>query len=123
MRTTPSSTISTESSGARPTMTIASPPDRLPAIAKALLASESLMRSVSGLLLTTANLAEVVSGLPTRGLKEKTSGASGASASPVGSPSSSSRRAPRPLPPMNWRSVVSLSGTHSALPHDASIRR
>ena len=39
------------------------------------------MRSVSGLLLTTANLAEVVSGLPTRGLKTKTSGASGASAS------------------------------------------
>ncbi len=34
----------------------------LPATAKPLLASESLIRSVSGLLLTTANLAEVVSG-------------------------------------------------------------
>ena len=36
-------------------MTIASPPQRLPAIANPLLASESLIRSVSGLLLTTAN--------------------------------------------------------------------
>ena len=41
------------------------------------------MRSVSGLLLTTANFAEVVSGLPTSGLKAKTRGASGASGSSV----------------------------------------
>ena len=66
---------------ARPTMTMASQPQRLPAIANPLLASESLIRSVSGLLLTTANLAEVVSGLPTSGLKTKMRGASGASAS------------------------------------------
>ena len=72
--------ISTEGSAARPTITIASQPQRLPAMAKPLLASESLIRSVSGLLLTTANLAEVVSGLPTSGLNAKTSGASGASA-------------------------------------------
>ena len=65
-------------------MTMASQPQRLPAIAKPLLASESLMRSVSGLLLTTANLADVVSGLPTSGLKAKMSGASGASGSAVG---------------------------------------
>ena len=39
-------------------MTMASQPQRLPAIAKPLLASESLKRSVSGLLLTTANFAE-----------------------------------------------------------------
>ena len=63
--------------GARPTITIASQPQRLPASAKPLLASESLMRSVSGLLLTTANLADVVSGLPTSGLNTKTSGAAG----------------------------------------------
>ena len=81
-------------------MTMASQPQRLPASAKPLLASESLMRSVSGLWLTTANLAEVVSGLPTSGLKAKTSGASGESGSAVAPPSSSSSRAPRPLPPM-----------------------
>ncbi len=73
--------MSTESSGARPTMTMASQPQPLPAIAKPLLASESLMRPVRGLLLTTANFADVVSGLPTSGLKAKTSGASGASGS------------------------------------------
>ncbi len=75
---------SVESSAARPTMTMASQPQRLPAIANPLLASESLMRFVSGLLLTTANLAEVVSGLPTSGLKTKASGASGESASDAG---------------------------------------
>ena len=73
---------------------------RLPAIAKPLLASESLKRSVSGLLLTTANFAEVVSGLPTSGLNAKISGAAGASGSAVAPPSSSSSHAPRPLPPM-----------------------
>ncbi len=69
--------ISTDNSGARPTMTMASQPQLLPAIAKPLLARESLMRSVSGLLLTTANFAEVVSGLPTSGLNAKTRGAAG----------------------------------------------
>ena len=110
--------------GARPMTTIASQPQRLPAIAKPLLASESLKRPVSGLLLTTANLAEVVSGLPTSGLNAKTSGASGASGSPAARPSSSSSHAPRPLPPRNWRSTCSSSGTRSARPHvdvDAEI--
>ena len=64
-------------------MTMASQPQPLPAIANPLLASESLMRPVSGLLLTTANFADVVSGLPTSGLKAKTRGASGASGSIV----------------------------------------
>ena len=67
--------------GARPTNTIASQPHFLAAMAKPLLTSESLMRPVSGLFETTANLAEVGSGLPTKGLKAKISGALSASAS------------------------------------------
>ena len=66
-----------------PLSRIASQPLFFPSIANALLANESLMRSVNGLLLTTANLAEVVRGLPTRGLKAKTIGDSGARASHV----------------------------------------
>ena len=66
--------MSTESSAARPTIISASQPQRLPATAKPLLASESLIRSVSGLLPTTANFAEVVSGLPTSGLNANTRG-------------------------------------------------
>ena len=62
---------STDSAGARPTSTMASQPQRLPASAKPLLASESLKRPVRGLRLTTANLADVVSGLPTSGLNAK----------------------------------------------------
>ena len=115
--------INAEAPAARPTITIASQPQRLPAIAKPLLASESLIRSVSGLLLTTANFAEVVSGLPTSGLKAKTSGASGASGSALGSPSSSSSQAPSPLPPRNCRRTVSGSGTRSTLPVETSMRR
>ena len=42
-----------------------------------------MKRPVSGLRLTTANLAEVVSGLPTSGLKAKVSGAAGDSGSAV----------------------------------------
>ena len=115
--------ISTDSSGARPTMTMASQPQLLPAMAKPLLARESLMRSVSGLLLTTANFAEVVSGLPTSGLNAKTSGASGASGSTCALPSSSSSRTPRPLPPMNWRRTASASGTRLPARCRRSTRR
>ena len=79
-------TSTDELGGAARRCTMASQPQRLPASAKPLLASESLMRSVSGLLLTTANFAEVVSGLPTSGLNAKTSGASGASGSAGGPP-------------------------------------
>jgi hypothetical protein len=63
----------------------------LPAIAKWLLESESLMRSVSGLFETTANLADVVSGLPTSGLKQKISGDSAARGSAAATFSSRSR--------------------------------
>src|SRR6185436_8315650 len=98
-RTRPSSTIRVDSSAARPTRTMASQLQRLPAMAKPLLASESLMRLVSGLLLTTANFADVVSGLPTSGLKTKASGASDASGSAVAPPSWSMSHAPRPAPP------------------------
>ncbi len=102
---------------------MASQPQRLPASAKPLLASESLNRSVRGLRLTTANLADVVSGLPTSGLKAKTSGASGDSGSAVAPPSSSSSRAPSPLPPRNCRSTSSAIGTRSARPSETSMRR
>ena len=51
--------------------------DTAPLMEKPLLARESLMRCVSGLLLTTANFADVVRGLPTSGLKTKASAAAG----------------------------------------------
>ena len=114
---------STERPAARPTTTMASQPQRLPASAKPLLASESLMRPVSGLRLTTANLADVVSGLPTSGLKTKMSGASAASGSGQAPLSLDSSQAPSPAPPMNRRSTPAGSGTRSALPSETSIRR
>jgi hypothetical protein len=92
-------------------------------MAKPLLASASLMRLVSGLLLSTANFAEVVSGLPTSGLKAKMSGARGSSGSRPARPSSSNRRTPRPAPPMNWRRTSSASGLRSPRPDDTSMRR
>ena len=67
-----------------PTMTRASKPALLAARAKCDDDRASLSRSVSGDLATTANLAEVVSGVPTSGLRLKTSGASGASGSTPG---------------------------------------
>jgi len=73
--------------------------------------------------LTTANFPEVVRGLPTSGLKAKISGASGDNGSVVAPCSSRSSRAPRPLPPMYWRSTSSDSGTRSAWPLETSIRR
>ena len=79
------------------------------------------MRSVSGLLLTTANLAEVVSGLPTSGLKAKTSGAAGDSGSACGRAfvEQQARRRGR-CRRGNSRSSVSASGT--ALPSVTSMR-
>ena len=74
-RTSSSSITRIDGCGALPASTIASCPVFFPASANPLLASESLIRSVSGLLLTTANLAEVVSGLPTSGLKTNASAA------------------------------------------------
>ena len=81
------------------------------------------MRLVRGLRLTTANLADVVSGLPTSGLKTKISGAPAASASGREPLSSNSSQAPSPAPPMNRRSKPGASGTRSALPSETSIRR
>ena len=116
----PSSMTSTESSGARPTITMASQPRPLPAIAKPLLASESLMRSVSGLLLTTANFAEVVSGLPTSGLNAKTTARLGEQRSgAIGLPAAHPMRRAAIARPGRcrqevWRKRVSSSGTRSA---------
>src|SRR5689334_17129399 len=114
---------STDRSAARPVIRSASQPHAFPATAKPLLASESLIRPVSGLLLTTANLADVVSGLPTRGLNAKTIDASGDSGSASAAPASSNSRVPRPLPPRYSRTRASDSGTRSAWPRLASIRR
>ena len=84
---------------ARAATTIASKPVRLPAMAKWLDASASLSSPVSGDLATTANLADVVSGVPTSGEKQKASGASGPSGSTPGGASSCISQAPRPAPP------------------------
>ena len=46
--------------------------------------SESFSRWVNGDLAMTANLAEVVSGVPTSGLRQKSNGASGANGSTPG---------------------------------------
>ena len=86
-------------------------------------ANESLIRSVSGDLETTANFADVVSGLPTSGLKQKTSGASEASGSYAPDVSSSRICSPSPAPPMDSRSTSGGSGTAQADPSETSIRR
>jgi hypothetical protein len=75
-------------------------PVSLPAIAKWLEASASLSIPVSGDLATTANLALVVSGVPTSGEKTKASGAWGLSGSTRGGASRCMSQVPRPEPPM-----------------------
>ena len=80
---------------ARPGIASASTPARFAAIAKCDEESASQSRPVSGLSATTANLAEVVSGLPTSGLSAKTSAASGPSGS---TPAGVSRHEPGPEP-------------------------
>ena len=81
---------------ARPAMTRASKPVFLPSMAKCDDERASLKRSVSGDLATTANLADVVSGVPTSGLKTNTSGFSGASGSTPRGHSRCSSHAARP---------------------------
>ena len=71
------STKTTVGSSKAPERQIASTPARFAAIAKCDEQRASQTRPVSGPIATTANLAEVVSGVPTSGLKAKTSGASG----------------------------------------------
>ena len=99
--------MSTEGSAQQPRTTIASCPVSLPAMAKWLEASASVKRPVRGDLATTANLALVVSGVPTSGENTKISGASGASASTPGGQHSCISHAPRPAPPTNERSTGS----------------
>ena len=79
---------------------MASWPVSLPEIAKWLDDSASFSMPVSGDLATTANLALVVSGVPTSGENTKASGASAASGSTPGGPSACISQAPSPAPPM-----------------------
>src|SRR5206468_3426130 len=83
----------------------------------------SLRRLVRGDLATTANLAEVVSGVPTRGLRLKIRGASGARASRPGGLSRCSKYVPRPTPPTKRRSTSTDSATGQATPLARSMRR
>ncbi len=76
-RTSSPSTSSTLGRARAPVTTIASCPVSLPAMAKWLEARASVSSPVSGDLATTANLALVVSGVPTSGEKTKASGAVG----------------------------------------------
>ncbi len=96
----PSSMTSTDGAAQAPVSTTASQPARLADRAKCDEDSASLRRSVSGDLATTANLALVVSGVPTSGLRQKMSGASGASGSAPRGHSRCSSHVPRPTPPM-----------------------
>ena len=95
---------------------MASLPVSLPAIAKWLEASASFSRPVSGDFATTANLALVVSGVPTSGENTNASGASGPSGSTPAGASRCMSQAPRPAPPMQPRSTGSGSSSRSASP-------
>ena len=99
-----------------PTRTRASMPARLPARAKCDDDRASLSRSVSGDLQRTANLAEVVNGVPTSGLKQKTRAAAGSNGSTPDGLSRCSSQVPRPTPPMKRRKTSSASGTQRAAP-------
>jgi hypothetical protein len=72
----------------------------LPSIAKCELESASQRNPVRGDLPTTANFAEVVSGVPTNGEKQNTSDDSGARGSTPGEDSRKRIQAPSPTPPM-----------------------
>ena len=82
-----------------PTITIASTPSALPATAKRELDSASVSIPVSGLRPTTANFADVVSGVPTSGEKANTTGAAGASGSTPTGASRHRSQLPSPTPP------------------------
>jgi len=71
----------------------------LAAIAKWLDESASERSPVSGERATTANFAEVVSGVPTSGERQKTIGASGESGAASAPPSCRQIQVPRPTPP------------------------
>jgi hypothetical protein len=81
------------------------------------------MRSVNGLFETTANLADVVNGLPTNGLNAKINGALVANAWSPALPYCNSNRVPSPVPPMKWRSVRSAMGTKVLVAAHKSISK
>ena len=123
-RTSPSSITRSDGCGARPVIKTASNPVFLPAMANPLLAKESLIRSVNGLLLTTANLAEVVNGLPTSGLNTNAIDASADSGSARAACSRSKSWTPKPLPPRKRRRSSGVNGTafsHAPRQIDAQV--
>ena len=97
-------------------MTIASPPVRLPAIAKPLLAERVVDPLGQRALADDGELG----GGGERTADERAEGEDQRrfwrERIARGRPSSSSSQTPRPLPPRNWRSTSSASGTRSALP-------
>src|SRR5262249_24497889 len=99
-----------------PAITNASKPAFLPAIAKCDDDRASLSRPVSGDLQTTANFADVVSGVPTSGLNATPSGAAGSNGSPARAASRGSRQVPRPAPPTTGGKTASGIGRASARP-------
>ena len=82
-----------------------------------------ILGAVSGDLATTANLADVVSGVPTSGLNAKTNGASAASGCTPGADSRCKIQVPSPTPPRKRRSTSADSGTLVAESIVRSIRR
>ena len=76
----------------------------------------SLSRSVSGDLATTANLAEVVSGVPTSGLRRRPAAPPGPADRRRPALRGAAARSPSPTPPMKRRSTSSGSGTQAAAP-------
>ena len=90
---------STDSTSARPRMTMASLPVNFPEMANWLEANVSVRSPVNGDLATTANFALVVSGVPTNGEKTNAKGASGASGSTSGGARRCSNQVPSPTPP------------------------
>jgi len=95
----------------------------LPEIAKWEDDSESLILCVNGLLARIANFADVVSGLPTRGLNTNSNGASGPSGLVPSGVSSISNRVPNPPPPMNLRSVSDSIAIDWVVCESRSMRR
>ena len=100
IRTLSFSTTMMDGCFAAPMISIASNPVRLPAMAKPLPASESLIRPVNGLLETTANFADVVSALPTNGLKTKNRLARESNGSNSAEAVCKSSSTPKPAPPI-----------------------
>jgi hypothetical protein len=97
---TPSpSTKTTEGPAHAPAIARASTPARFAAMAKCDDDRASQSRPVRGLSATTANFADVVSGLPTSGLSAKTSAASGSRGSTPAGVSRARIQVPRPTPP------------------------